>query len=82
MTESETNEVATQQQLASSAKRFQDLYAEMRSEIEKEHCGEYIAINLVTGRHVLGPTSRAALEIAKNEFGSIDWCWTRRIGAP
>lgn len=60
---------------------FRETYNSRKAELEAKHFGDYVVINVKTGKSVIGSTPRAAMEIAAKEFGSTDYCWSRRIGA-
>lgn len=61
---------------------FRRVYRELRSELESSRRGEYVVINVKTGEHVVARWPDAAMNLAERAFGSLEYCWSKRIGTP
>jgi hypothetical protein len=76
----DTNKPATAAETERNGARFDSLYREKRRLFGPSVAGKYVVIQIQTGQFLIAGTARAALERARVEFGSTDWCWTRQIG--
>ncbi len=73
------DDAATPEQLSALDAKFQERYAELREELERNAPGQHVVINVKTGEHVIAPWPNEALDLARRTFGSTDWCWSRKI---
>ena len=65
------------------AKEFRRRYDELVAAGKLDHAsGQYVVINVLTGEYVLGNMPGDAMQKAEKEFGSRDYCWSRKVGTP
>lgn len=64
-----------------NAKRFEQLYAERRHAFSPTDIGQHIVINIKSGDYVIAATFALAMQLARQKFGSTEWCWSRQIRA-
>ena len=72
---------ATADEAAANKKRFDAHYEQFIATCPPQEAGRFVVINIETGGHVTAATPAAAMERAREVFGSTDWCWSKRIGA-
>lgn len=69
-------------ELAELTQRFREIYDKLRRALEASHLDEYVVINVRTGKHVVARWPDEAMALAKQTFGSSEYCWSKRIGTP
>ena len=57
-----------------------EIYRQVGKELEKESCGKFVRINVVTGSYVIGEGLLDALDKFESEFGDAP-SWGSQIGA-
>jgi hypothetical protein len=74
-----TKNLPSQEERAEIGKKAQAIYEPLRAQLEKDHWGEYITINVENGDYVVAAEHREALKRMRAKYPGVLF-YTIRIG--